>query len=533
MSLFEWVAAIIIGTAVCVILATPLIRHAYRRRITRLMGLNQVQPRPEAWWQAQRRSGSARRLETVAKPSDAAAIVASAAAREWRVTLASVVAWLVFTAFTVPVSMLAGTGETLDFTVGAGLLALGPLLVNLPRRFQRRALIIFTTVAIPLVAWTQSLEPDSQSDDPFWQVALAVLVFMALYLAMFHRRLRGLVMPVLVVVTVAVLTMFLVPALMLFVFGSNADVVVNAISEPGSVVGQWLKNSGVYLLMASLLLVALWVGFRAAGGLAGLMERGWLSELSMVGFIGLVIIAVGLMLGMVFEDAADHAAWLGLFPLIWVAISLIAYSAVLWTAPASGPGRDLLTLRVFSKNRRQQALLDQVQGRWRFIGAVNQAGGPDLVDLNIDPYECSMFLTGKMHELFLPEAVSGEQLRKRLDFEPDREGRYRVNEMFNFNTSWRGNVEQLILMSKTILLDLRGLTAEREGTSFEIGLLASHDLLSRLVVIGDKETDWSHVDEKLQSHGKNLSQVKQVKVDSPHEIDNLINELLSVAAGST
>ena len=90
----------------------------------------------------------------------------------------------------------------------------------------------------------------------------------------------------------------------------------------------------------------------------------------------------------------------------------------------------------------------------------------------------------------------------------------------------------MILLSKTILLDLRGLTAEREGTSFEVGLLAQHGLLSRVVAIGDDGTDWVHVDGQLSAHGKSLDQLKRVDLASDDHLEVLFGSLLEVASPS-
>jgi len=197
--------------------------------------------------------------------------------------------------------------------------------------------------------------------------------------------------------------------------------------------------------------------------------------------------------------------------------------------PPQGPALPLLVLRVFSKDKKHQTLLNGIQERWRYIGAVDQAGGPDMVDLNVDPYEFSKFITGSLHELYLPEALSGDKLMARFEHAPDSEGRYRINEMFNFNTSWRGNVEQLILNSPTILLDVRGLTAEREGTGFEISLLARHDLLHRVVAAGDEATDWNSIGKRLREHGRQLDELRRAAVAEDPGLDQLCRDLLQVA----
>ena len=84
----------------------------------------------------------------------------------------------------------------------------------------------------------------------------------------------------------------------------------------------------------------------------------------------------------------------------------------------------------------------------------------------------------------------------------DREGRFRVNDVFCFDTAWRSTVESLMDMSDAILLDLRGFQAKRAGTAYEITRLAAHGRLRRVVAIGDKLTDWAHVDTLLDAAGR-------------------------------
>jgi len=81
----------------------------------------------------------------------------------------------------------------------------------------------------------------------------------------------------------------------------------------------------------------------------------------------------------------------------------------------------------------------------------------------------------------------------------------------------------------TILLDVRGLTAEREGTSFEIGVLARHALLHRVVAVGDDVTDWEHIGERLREHGRQLDELRRADVAQDPGLDRLCSDLLQVA----
>ena len=47
---FGAAVAFLLVTLIVVALATPLIRRAFRRHVVRLMGLDSVAQRPEAWW---------------------------------------------------------------------------------------------------------------------------------------------------------------------------------------------------------------------------------------------------------------------------------------------------------------------------------------------------------------------------------------------------------------------------------------------------------------------------------------------------
>jgi hypothetical protein len=144
-------------------------------------------------------------------------------------------------------------------------------------------------------------------------------------------------------------------------------------------------------------------------------------------------------------------------------VAFIAYAAALGPPSAATPAARLLVLRVFATHGSAARLLDELQTRWRLLGPVNQIGGFDLAATNLDAREALLFWTGRTHDLFLPGALSPAELVTLLEDSPDAEGRFRVNEVFCFDTAWKQTVEGLIDISDAILLGLRGFAAANRG----------------------------------------------------------------------
>ena len=528
--LFNVVVGFLLVSVFVAACAAPLVRAAYRARVKRLMGLNQVQPRPDRWWQA----GAARKLPERIDPASVSPedLLATAKRSERRIAQATAAGWLAFTLLAPIVSAWSDPSASwvsnVEFAAAAGLLSLGPALVNLPLRWRKAPGIAAIITLFAVLVAVNSLEPevaevvaDADEDDwPAWVMLPLVALVAWVYTSMFRQRIRGQVIPLAFVCGVFALVFILPLGLLEPYLGSCLVLAADASSANA---GQAILGG---LLGSTLAMIGVWAAFRALGALAGGIERGWLGELSMVSLVGLGVVACTLVFAAAPDDPALAPSWLGWLPVPWLVIAMVVYVIFLGRESERPPGVPLLMLRVFSTDKRKHDLLHRLQERWRYIGAVHQAGGPDLIDFNVGPYACAKFMSGSLHDLYLPEAVSGEKLMGRFSHAADREGRYRINEMFNFNTSWRGNVEQLILNSQIILLDVRGLTAEREGTSFEVGLLARHALLGRVVAVGDGETDWAHIGGRLAEHGRRLEELSRCEVVDRSSLDQLIDKLV-------
>jgi hypothetical protein len=536
-SVFNLVAGLLVMAFAGAALVSPLVRSRYRRSVARLMTFEQVVPRPSSWWT---RAGEAAPVSASAAPAPATGapgLRARATQAEQRITRAALIAWGVFSLFGTALGGVLGQahGATswLLFGVAVALLAIGPVLTNLPERWSRKAPVIGVLAATAGAVLLQALDPET---DSLGDIALGAAVLGAAYFVMFHRSLSGQVMPLFVALGVCALVFF-VPLVLLDAharncYDSGIDAAATAVRQQlgETTLVRPMNLPGPILLLAATTFgtLGVWLGFRALGGLIWLDERGWFSELSLASFLTLALVALALVFGATANASAGASPIVAALPLVWLGVTAGAYAWALGprAAPAAAP--QLLILRVFAQSSRQHTLLDRMEQRWRYLGPVHQIGGPDLVALNVDLQECTMFLAGRLHELFLPEAASDEQLRSRLRMGADREGRFRVNEVFCFDTAWRSSVERLMHLSEAIVLDLRGFTRQREGTGYEIGLLAQGGLLPRVIAVRDAATSGSEVEALVREAGADPSRLAWIDEDAG--ADGLFESLLAVAA---
>jgi hypothetical protein len=488
--------------------AAPLLRRYYKRRVRRLMGLNQVAAPPVPATAADAAQGPEQRPAPPFARHGAEGLASLARRRERRVTRATLLAWLTFAGLAPVVAGVdprAGLAERLVFFVLAALLGLGPALMNLPEGWNRRP---------PAAALAGRKGGGRAVRPPLW------LARGGACLALWYRRLRGQVLPMFVVLA-AWLLLFLGTYAYIETLGGEAWLTRLDEAEEGSSI-----FTTAQLVLPLFWVLCLWVSFGLLDGLAGLIRRGWISEVSLGSAVSLFVVAFALVL----EADERHGFWSACAPLLWVASALGAYAMALGRPQGEPTGPQLLVLRVFSEDTSKQTLLDQLQARWRYVGPVHQIGGPDMVDLNVDPYEASMFLGNRLHELFLPAAPGLSQLKQRLQTAPDHEGRYFINEVFCFNTAWRSTVDQLMHLSDAIVLDLRGLTAHREGTSFEIRVIARAALLDKVRAVVDDTTDWAHVERLLRAEGADPGRLVRLDVGKEPQPEELFTKLLQAAA---
>ena len=157
----------------------------------------------------------------------------------------------------------------------------------------------------------------------------------------------------------------------------------------------------------------------------------------------------------------------------------------------------LLLLRVFALGRRSEQLFDRFSKLWRRTGSINMIAGPDLVTTAMEPHEFLDFVSGRHSRQFVKNADDLEQRMSQLDTRPDPDGRFRVNEYFCYDDTWRMTMNQLAAKSDVILMDLRSFSQQNQGCLYELEQLINR--IARVVFLVDQTTDIPFLESWIQS----------------------------------
>ena len=199
-----------------------------------------------------------------------------------------------------------------------------------------------------------------------------------------------------------------------------------------------------------------------------------------------VSVCMGLLVG------SGYGLWLAALFLL----PFVVYKLVLWAAlglrrrrAARAPDIRLLLLRVFS-NRRTRGLLEDLGRFWRYVGSIQLIAGADLATSNVELHEFLDFVSRRLRDRFIKDSADLAGQVEAIDFRPDPDGRYRVNEFFCYDDTWRETLVELVERSDAVLMDLRGFTPQNEGCVFELRQLLNIVPAGRLVLTTDRRTDF-------------------------------------------
>ena len=158
----------------------------------------------------------------------------------------------------------------------------------------------------------------------------------------------------------------------------------------------------------------------------------------------------------------------------------------------------LLILRVFKQAARSETFIDRLLSFWRFAAPVRLIAGPDLAGSSIEPDEFFSFITRRLAGRFVrtPAEISAQV--EGLDRQRDPDGRFRVNELFCVDDTWRTTVGLLMAQAGVVLLDLREYQPGRAGTRYEIFQLMNLVPIARIVVLLGRGDDAEAVSAELQ-----------------------------------
>jgi hypothetical protein len=159
------------------------------------------------------------------------------------------------------------------------------------------------------------------------------------------------------------------------------------------------------------------------------------------------------------------------------------------TPSAAGRGWNLLLLRSFSIGPASERLFDALERHWRRSGSIQMIAGYDLASRTVELHELMDFASGKLARRFIDGRPALERRLREMDLQPDRDGRYRVNDFFCYGDTWRDVLLALIRNTDLVLMDLRGFSQKNAGCVFEIQELVRAVPMERIVFVVDSATD--------------------------------------------
>jgi hypothetical protein len=247
---------------------------------------------------------------------------------------------------------------------------------------------------------------------------------------------------------------------------------------------QWLPPVPAMLLFTAVgAAIAAWPAWQFGRVLAQAYADKWVSEL-------IVVYSAAWVLNLVFEALTDGP--LMLLPLLWLPLAVVLGRQVFLRNPLTdrrSTAPTLMVLRVFKQDRNVAALFEEVVERWRVSGRTVLIAGTDLVDHTLDAADLLGFLEGRLAERFV---VGENDVQRRLmafDWERDPDGRFRINECYCHDTSWKYALAALVQRSRYVLMDLRGFTAANAGCRYELAVLARAPHALRVVAVVDDTSD--------------------------------------------
>ena len=304
------------------------------------------------------------------------------------------------------------------------------------------------------------------------------------------------------------------------VFGN--EVLITAWAEMLTVLGvtngmvAWLALIGVGFILSLLL------GVVATRLLAGWYVRfGFSDQMLLLGstFLVFAVDQSG-------SASTTEGGPFGIGLVIYLAAGVVAYVLYRLIHRRQVDPSSLLMLRVFSSDQTRQRLLDQIASRWRYLGPVLMIGGPDLAVNNVEPDEFLAFVSGRTRRLFVSDSEDLAERLRSLEIRTDRDARYRVDEFFCFDDTWRPTVSQLLARSDAVVMDLRSFGHDNRGSTHELELLASRGALGRTVLLMDQSTDRALLDSILGSGDQGGATL----IEARDDIDEALAALTDVAA---
>jgi len=211
--------------------------------------------------------------------------------------------------------------------------------------------------------------------------------------------------------------------------------------------------------------------------------------------------------------AFEGMGWILIGPIAFLGYKIASSAGLVFFTRSSDEQKhpsQLLLLRVFALGRISNLWFYRFSKLWRHAGSVNLIAGPDLVTLAVEPHEFLSFLGGDLSRQFVKSDNDLASRISRLDYQPDFDSRYRVNEFFCHDDTWRNTLQKLVLESESVLMDLRSFSEANDGCLYELKVLFNSVDFRRVVFLVDDTTNMPFLEQSL----RNLS--SRITNDSPN-----------------
>jgi hypothetical protein len=244
--------------------------------------------------------------------------------------------------------------------------------------------------------------------------------------------------------------------------------------------------------------------------------------------------------------AMEGPLW-GLLPLLGVAAFGVSSAAARrWLLhPSTLPPVDhrLLLLRTFGQRHRSERLLLDVGRNWRYLGSVQLIAGPDLATASVEPHEFLEFVQRRLARRFVRDRADLDQRLAARDRGRDPDGRFRLEEYFCHDDTWRMTVQRLAADSAVVLLDLRGFAGQHRGVAYELATMVEIYPLQQVVLAVDASTDASVVAAVVENavrtmpasspnHALEVLELRVLRLDDPPRGDDPYLAALCAAAAA-
>lgn len=282
--------------------------------------------------------------------------------------------------------------------------------------------------------------------------------------------------------------------LILSLAGSRQELLRSA-ADVGFSLG--LSGTGVFwgITLIGFLLFAV-LGWIALRGIRAGYRNKLINDQSLILDALWLLCGLSYSIGLAFEGAVWILSGLTAF----AAYKAVTFAGFRLLKPAGAPRESprLLVLRVFSLGKRSESLFDALTRHWRYLGQVQLISGPDLTAATVEPHEFLAFLSGRLDGQFIDGPASLERRLREMDTSPDFDGRFRVNDFFCHDDTWRMTLARLLGTSDVVLMDLRGFSPQNAGCAYELHELVGTAPLERVVIAIDATTDAAFMDQTLR-----------------------------------